>query len=98
ESHAEVEVADSVPSAMRALEVYRPDILISDIGMPDEDGYDLIRKIRALPGDLANIPAVALTAYASTEDRNRSSLAGFQLHLAKPVDFSELRSVVASLV
>jgi signal transduction histidine kinase len=98
ESHAEVEVADSVPSAMRALEVYRPDILISDIGMPDEDGYDLIRKIRALPGDLANIPAVALTAYASTEDRNRSRLAGFQLHLAKPVDFSELRSVVASLV
>ena len=76
---------------------FRPDILVSDIGMPDQDGYDLIRQVR---GRVAakTLPAVALTAFARSEDRRRALLAGFQTHVAKPVDPAELVAVVASLV
>jgi CheY-like chemotaxis protein len=77
----------------------KPDLLISDIGMPGEDGYDLIRKVRALTTDAcARVPAVALTAFARSEDRQRALLAGYQLHVAKPVEPSELLTVCASLV
>jgi DNA-binding response OmpR family regulator len=73
--------------------------LISDIGMPGEDGYDLIRKVRALPTvNCGRVPAVALTAFARSEDRQRALLAGYQLHVAKPVEPSELLTVCASLV
>jgi PAS domain S-box-containing protein len=75
-----------------------PDIVISDIGMPGESGYDLIKKIRSLdPEQGGRVPAVALTAYASAADRRRALLAGFQTHLAKPVEPDELLAVVASL-
>ncbi|HYE66000.1 MAG TPA: ATP-binding protein, partial [Pyrinomonadaceae bacterium] len=84
--------------AISAIERLKPDVLVSDIGMPDEDGYELIRKVRSLPSERArNIPAVALTAYARDEDRKRSLLAGYQTHLAKPVDPFNLMKVVASL-
>ncbi len=72
--------------------------MISDIGMPGQDGYSLIRRVRALPPDQGGAtPAVALTAYARAEDRVRAVLAGFHHHVVKPVEPSELIAVVASL-
>lgn len=95
---AEVITSPSVTGAMIALEQHKPDILISDLGMPDEDGYALISKVRALPAEQGGqIPAAALTAYARAEDRMRVLRSGFQFHLPKPVDSAELVTVVASL-
>ena len=98
ERGSEVLTSQSVAEALVALEEHKPDILISDLGMPDEDGYALISKIRALPEDRGgHIPAAALTAYARAEDRMRVLRAGFQFHLPKPIDSAELVTVVASL-
>jgi CheY-like chemotaxis protein len=84
---------------MEVLRESTPALLVSDIGMPGEDGYDLIRKVRALKAeDCSRVPAVALTAFARSEDRQRALLAGYQLHVAKPVEPSELLTVCASLV
>ena len=95
---SEVITSRSVEEALEALEQCKPDILISDLGMPDEDGYSLISKIRALPAERGGeIPAAALTAYARAEDRMRVLRSGFQFHLPKPVDSAELIMVVASL-
>ena len=80
------------------LDEERPDVLVSDIGLPDEDGYSLMRRIRALPRERGGgIPAAALTAYARTEDRMQALLAGFQIHVPKPVQPAELIAVVSSL-
>ncbi len=92
---AEVTAADSVPEALAAFDRARPDVLVSDIGFPGEDGYSLIRKVRARNG--GGVPAAAVTAYAGAEDRRRALEAGFQTHLAKPVDPSELIAAVAHL-
>ena len=98
ECGSEVITTRSVEEALAALEQHNPDILISDLGMPDEDGYSLIEKIRALPSERGgDIPAAALTAYARAEDRMRVLRSGFQFHLPKPVDSAELVTVVASL-
>ncbi|MBD1938377.1 PAS domain S-box protein [Microcoleus sp. FACHB-68] len=98
QSGAEVKVVASVNTAFIALQQFQPNVLVSDIGMPEEDGYSLIRKVRALAADRGGkIPAVALTAYAMEEDRRRVLEAGFQQHLAKPVDTDELIQVVARL-
>jgi signal transduction histidine kinase/CheY-like chemotaxis protein len=98
ECGSEVITSRSAAEALEALEQYKPDILISDLGMPDEDGYSLISKIRALPAERGGqIPAAALTAYARAEDRMRVLRSGFQFHLPKPVDSAELVTVVASL-
>ncbi|HZH91012.1 MAG TPA: PAS domain-containing protein [Pyrinomonadaceae bacterium] len=95
---ADVQAVSNVSDALSKLEIWRPDVLISDIEMPDEDGYELIRRVRALPIERGgNIPAAALTAYARVEDRMRALLAGFQLHIPKPVEPSELITVIASL-
>jgi signal transduction histidine kinase/ActR/RegA family two-component response regulator len=95
---AEVRVAGSAAQALQMLDVWKPDVLISDIAMPEEDGYVLIRKIRARGIDQSgNVPAAALTAYATTEDRVSILAAGFQMYLAKPAEPSELIAVVASL-
>ena len=95
---AEVSSFNSAQEGLEALETWRPDVLVADIGMPVEDGYALIRKVRALPKDKGGqTPALALTAYARTEDRVRALSEGYQLHLAKPVDRVELATVVASL-
>jgi PAS domain S-box-containing protein len=95
---AEVVTAASSSEAMDELRRSRPDILISDIGMPGEDGFQLMRRIRALGSDAGgSIPAVALTAFARPEDRLRAALSGYQVHLAKPIDPTELIAVVASL-
>lgn len=80
------------------MERRRFDVLVSDIGMPEVDGYWLINKVRQLPVERGGgIPAVALTAYAGIEDRRRVLLAGYQLHIPKPVETAELTSMVASL-
>ena len=98
ECGAEVTTADSVSEALEALERFRPDALISDIAMPNQDGYDLIRQVRSRgPGQGGKIPAVALTAYASAEDRIRVLASGYQRHVSKPVDPGELITTVASL-
>ncbi|MBW4610152.1 MAG: PAS domain S-box protein [Hassallia sp. WJT32-NPBG1] len=96
---AEVQAVASVQEALETIAHWKPDVLISDIGMPEEDGYSLIRKVRSQPPDKGgNIPAAALTAYARAEDRMRAIQSGYQLHLPKPVEPAELATVVASLV
>jgi len=95
---AEVESATSAAEALEMLQECKPDVLVSDIGMPGEDGYTLMRKVRALePEQGKHIAAVALTAHARTEDRMRALSAGFQMHVPKPVEPSELVVVIASL-
>jgi CheY-like chemotaxis protein len=74
-----------------------PDIILSDIGMPELDGYDFMRRVRGMNGAIAEVPAAALTALARVEDRKRALMAGYQTHLAKPVDPAELVAMVASL-
>ena len=95
---AVVTTAASVADALAALSAERFAVIVSDIGMPDQDGFDLIRQVRALPADAGGrTPAVALTALARVEDRRRALLAGFQIHCPKPVDPAELLAVVASV-
>ncbi len=95
---AEVIAVASVAEALDTLTHFRPDVLVSDIGMPEEDGYTLIRRVRSLPQKQGgSTPAVALTAHARAEDRTKALLAGFQLHVPKPVNPTELVVVVANL-
>ena len=93
---AAVRTADSVEQAVRAFKECNPDIILSDIGMPDRDGYELLQCIRALPGGRP-VPAVALTALARQEDRTRALRAGFQMHVAKPVEAAEIVAIVHNL-
>ncbi|MDF5710980.1 MAG: response regulator [Nostoc sp. S4] len=96
---ATVTAVASAADALKVLPELQPDILICDIAMPSEDGYTLIRKIRALEPDIySKLPAIALTAYGDREYRNIALEAGFQIHIAKPVDPGELVAVVANLV
>ncbi len=95
---AHVRIAASASEGLRLIEAEPPDVLISDIGMPEADGYDFIAKVRNLaPASGAGVPAVALTAYARTEDRTRALRAGFDTHVPKPVDPLELFAVIVSL-
>ncbi|WP_373530171.1 response regulator [Nostoc sp.] len=89
----------SVDEALAVFEQTKPDILISDIGLSQQDGYTLIRKLRSLePEKGGRIPAIALTAYTREEDRLEALSAGFQQHLSKPIDPTKLITVVASLL
>jgi PAS domain S-box-containing protein len=96
-SGAEVVIADSVREALAKLEQQRPDVLVSDIGMAEEDGYSLIRKVRMLGEGAGRVRAVALTAFGRLEDRTKAMLSGYQMHLTKPVDARELIVTVATL-
>jgi CheY-like chemotaxis protein len=88
----------SASEALEALSRLKPDVLVSDIAMPLEDGYSLIRKVRQLSAEQGGqIPAIALTAYARAEDRMKALASGFQRHIPKPVEPTELATVVASL-
>jgi CheY-like chemotaxis protein len=95
---AEVVSVGSAREALAEIERQRFDVLVSDIGMPEMDGYALITKIRKLSAERGGrIPAAALTAYAGVEDRMRVLSAGYQMHIPKPVEPGELTTVVVSL-
>ena len=95
---ASVATASSAEEAVQMLRDDKPNVIVSDIGMPIADGYALLRRIRALPSsEGGDIPAVALTAYARAEDKTKAVLAGFQMHVPKPVEPGELITVIASL-
>jgi PAS domain S-box-containing protein len=99
ECGAEVLTAATAREALEHATRSRPDVLISDIGMPDEDGFELIRRVRELPAESGGgVPAIALTAYARAEDRLRVLRSGYQMHVPKPVEMAELLTVIASLV
>ena len=111
---AEVTTAKSAAQAFRAftqltestsedssigLSLSRPDVVISDIGMPEEDGYELIQRVRRLPVNMGGlIPAIAVTGYATRKDRERALESGYQVHMAKPIEQTELLSAIATLV
>ncbi len=95
---AQVSATTSTRQAFDVIRLWEPDILISDIAMPDEDGYSLMRKVRNLPGEIAKIPAIALTALVKQEALARVLDSGFSTYVAKPFDPDELVKVVATLV
>jgi CheY-like chemotaxis protein len=96
---ARVTVAGSGPAALTQLFEHKPQVLLADLGMPDMDGYALIEQVRALdPGLGGRTPAIAVTAYASAQDRLRALQAGYQNHVAKPVEPEELAAVIASVM
>jgi CheY-like chemotaxis protein len=95
---AEVRAAASAEDTLMILDTWLPDVLLSDIEMPGEDGYAMLGKVRALVGGRGHVTAVALTAHARPEDRLKALEAGFEWHLAKPVEPGELLSVIAMLV
>jgi CheY-like chemotaxis protein/nitrogen-specific signal transduction histidine kinase len=98
ECEAEVMTAASAAEGVEKVKSLRPDLILSDIGMPGEDGYDFIRRVRRLPAsEGGRTPAGALTAFARTEDRTRAMIAGYQIHIPKPIEPQELLAAVASL-
>ena len=95
---ATVRECESAAAALDLMSKWQPDVLLSDIEMPGEDGYSLIRKIRSLPRERGGaVPAIALSAYGGAQDRGRALAAGFNMHVAKPVDPGELTAIVASV-
>jgi CheY-like chemotaxis protein len=95
--HAEVTVASNVTDALKLLSSLKPDVIVSDIGMPERDGYEFIRELRKLSAEEGGrTPAIALTAFARSEDRTRALMAGYQAHLVKPIVPQELLLTVSS--
>ncbi|HQR39880.1 MAG TPA: response regulator, partial [Blastocatellia bacterium] len=95
---ADVRTASSASAALDLVKTWRPDCIVSDIGMPGQDGYEFIKSVRSLSDKNGGaIPAVAVTAYVRVEDMAKALASGFQMHLAKPVDPAELVAVVQSL-
>ena len=94
---AEVRVAGSAAHAYEILSRWHPNVVVTDIGMPGEDGYAFLARVRARQDDSAQVPAIALTAFASADDRVRLLSAGFRLHLAKPVEPGELTAAIAAV-
>ena len=97
EAGAIVTAVGSVEKALAEMASAHPQVLITDIAMPGQDGFDLIRHVRAGGHSAKELPAVALTAFAGKEDRRRVLLAGFQMHISKPIDPHDLTAVIASL-
>jgi CheY-like chemotaxis protein len=100
QSGAEVRTASSAAEAFAVLNRWQPDVIISDVGLPDEDGYILLEKLRTQERErgASPLPAIALTAYTRLEDRLRAFSAGYQSHISKPVARLELLAAVASLI
>jgi CheY-like chemotaxis protein len=95
---AEVVACPTADEGLEKAKTFRPDVVISDIGMPGKDGYQFIRELRQIARDIGKtFPAVALTAFARSEDRTRAMMAGYQVHLAKPIEPQELLATVGSL-
>jgi CheY-like chemotaxis protein len=97
EAGAVVTAVSSVVQAMAELANANPEVLVSDIAMPGQDGYELIRQIRSTGLNAKTLPAIALTAFAHKDDRRRALLAGFQVHVSKPIDPHDLQAVIATL-
>jgi CheY-like chemotaxis protein len=97
-SGAQVSMAESASEAVSAFQRQRPEVLLLDLGLPDEDGFSLLRKLRALTSDGGEIPAIALTGYGSPEDREQTRIGGFQAHLVKPVALSDMLDAVAQVL
>jgi CheY-like chemotaxis protein len=96
---ARVRDAPSAQSGFLMLEQHRPDLLLTDLEMPDVDGWEFLRAVRMMPPERGGrTPAVAITAHNTQEDRQRSLIAGFRLHLAKPFEATELVNVLAALL
>jgi signal transduction histidine kinase len=95
---AEIRDLNGAARVIAAVQEFRPHLLISDLGMPSVDGFELIRSIRAAGHAVQTLPAIALTGFASSDDRRRALLAGFQAHMAKPVDPRELTAAIATLL
>lgn len=94
-----VRAAPGATDAFSQIQAFVPDVIVSDIGMPDEDGYSLIRKVRSLASqELRSTPAIALTAFSGAENRELALKAGFDLHIVKPTDPEQLVSAIRSLV
>ncbi|CAN5505720.1 hypothetical protein BH09MYX1_BH09MYX1_60690 [soil metagenome] len=98
EAGATVRLAASAGEGLGLLQTARPDVIVSDVGMPDADGYQFIRSVRSMGASTARIPAIALTAFARSEDRARAMIAGYQVHMAKPTEPQELIAAIKSLV
>jgi CheY-like chemotaxis protein len=94
---ADVRTADSARQGFATLWEWTPHVLICDIEMPEEDGYDFLKRVRALPDRRAGVPAIAVTAYARTEDRVRAIETGFNVHLPKPLEPAELLTMIKAL-
>jgi CheY-like chemotaxis protein len=95
---AEVTILQSAKTALEKLEQLQPDVLVVDLGMPEMDGFEFIRRLRSSSQpNICDIPAAALTAFARSEDRTKALQNGFEIHLAKPVDPGELAASVATL-
>ena len=95
---AEVKVATSARHALEVLADWKPDAIVSDVGMPDEDGYSLIQQVRTLEPERGGLtPAIALTGYGRPEDRLQLLAAGYQVHLSKPVELMQLVNSIAKL-
>jgi CheY-like chemotaxis protein len=98
-SGAEVATASSAAAALETMATFHPNVLVADIGMPEVDGFELIRRVRASEDpNIRDVPAAALTAFARSEDRTKALQCGFEMHLSKPVDPGELVASVATLV
>ena len=96
---AQVTTLDSAELALEEIASVRPDVLVADVGLPQLDGFELMKRIRRLPdAKVRDVPAATLTAYARPEDRVKALQSGFQIHLAKPIDPAELIVAVAALV
>jgi CheY-like chemotaxis protein len=96
---AEAVTASSAGEGLALVKSLRPDVIVSDIGMPERDGYEFIRDVRSLgTAEGGRTPAIALTAFARSEDRTRAMLAGYQVHVAKPIDPQELVATIRSQI
>jgi signal transduction histidine kinase len=94
---ADVRASDSAASALETIASWQPNVIVSDIGLPEMDGYDFMRELRKLEGDAKRIPAIALTGYAGAIDESKALNAGYELHFSKPINLSELAHAIARL-
>ena len=94
---AEVRASDSASHALEMIKDWKPHVVVSDIGLPEMDGYDFLRRLREIEGDGERIPAIAVTGYAGALDESKALNAGYAIHLSKPIDLNALATAIAKL-